>query len=111
MLKLSLKKTLRFFSLVAVLPALMVASPSTKAEGGAFGVSLSPNAHLYGYFIINGMARGALLTGKLQQKDLQLLVQADETARKIVLHNLNMQTTRSDFQADQALAYYLNLLP
>ena len=81
-----------------------------KAEDSAFGVPLSPNAHLYSYFIINGMARGAFLMGKLHQKDMPVLIQMDETTRKAVLHNLNSQTIRSDFSADQVLARYLGLI-
>lgn len=81
-----------------------------KADDSAFGVPLSPNAHLYSYFIINGMARGAFLMGTLHQKDMPVLIQMDETTRKAVLHNLDSQTIRSDFRADQILARYLGLI-
>lgn len=81
-----------------------------RAESTAFGVPLSPNVHLYSYFIINGMARGAFLLGKLHQKDMPLLIQMDETTRKVVLRNLDSQTIRSDFKAEQVLTRYLDLI-
>lgn len=81
------------------------------ADDAPFGVPISPNAHLYSYFVINGMARGAFMLGKLRQKDMPTLIQIDEVTRKAVLHNMNTQTIRSDFQADQVLARYLELIP
>lgn len=81
-----------------------------RADDAAFGVPLSPNAHLYSYFIINGMARGAFLMGKLHQKDMPVLIQMDEATRKAVVHNLDSQTIRSDFRADQILTRYLGLI-
>lgn len=81
-----------------------------KADDAAFGVPLSPNAHLYSYFIINGMARGAFLMGRLHQKDMPALIQMDEQTRKVMIHNLDSQTIRSDFKADQILTRYLSLI-
>lgn len=92
-----------------VLVGVFSASPA-RAESAAFGVPLSPNAHLYSYFIINGMARGAFLLGELHQKDMPALIQMDETTRKAVLHNLDSQTIRSDFRAEQILTRYLDLI-
>ncbi|MCX5615738.1 hypothetical protein NQF87_01920 [Bombella sp. TMW 2.2559] len=48
--------------------------------------------------------------GTLHQKDMPVLIQMDETTRKAVLHNLDSQTIRSDFRADQILARYLGLI-
>lgn len=87
-----------------------VSASAVKADDSAFGVPLSPNAHLYSYFIINGMARGAFLMGRLHQKDMPALIQMDEQTRKVMIHNLDSQTIRSDFKADQILTRYLGLI-
>ncbi|UPO80392.1 hypothetical protein DTQ13_09030 [Parasaccharibacter sp. TMW 2.1888] len=88
----------------------VLSASSARADGTAFGVPLSPNAHLYSYFIINGMARGAFLLGQLHQKDMPTLIQMDEVTRKAVIHNLDSQTIRSDFRAEQILTRYLGLI-
>lgn len=105
-----LTKALGRLSITALVLAGALSAGSARAEGAAFGVPLSPNAHLYSYFIINGMARGAFLLGKLHQKDMPVLIQMDETTRKAVLHNLDSQTIRSDFRAEQILTRYLGLI-
>ncbi|PHI95244.1 hypothetical protein BG621_07380 [Parasaccharibacter apium] len=102
---------MKYWAMLSVALYSLVFIDVSKAGDAAFGIPISPNAHLYTYFVINGMARGEFMLGRLRQKDMPVLIHMDEVTRKIILHNLSAQTIRSDFQADQVLKNYLDLFP
>lgn len=103
-------KTLGRVSMAALVLAGAVFIGPARAESTAFGVPLSPHVHLYSYFIINGMARGAFLLGKLHPKDMPVLIKMDEITRKVLLCDLDSKTIRSAFKAEQILTRYLGLI-
>lgn len=72
---------------------------------------VSPNAPVYVYFILNGIVRGSMMTGKLHPKDVHALMAVDEQARHIITQDVQHQTMKNDHQADVILERYLSLIP
>nr|WP_294918310.1 hypothetical protein [uncultured Neokomagataea sp.] len=77
----------------------------------------SPNAPLYTYLIIHGIARGAFITGKLHSNELDHVIALDHTARQTVenalqAHHQNHNSTPSanDAQATRALSDLLSYI-
>ncbi|GBR55277.1 hypothetical protein AA106555_1979 [Neokomagataea thailandica NBRC 106555] len=77
-------------------------------------ISTSPNAPLYTYLIIHGMARGALMSGQIQPKDLTDLIALDHKAQSAVMRALqthiqkhDMKPGQADTDADTALSAFL----
>lgn len=99
-----LKKGMTFLLVTVCAGCTLMSSP-------AHALPVSPNASVYTYFVINGIARGSMMTGKLHPKDVKPLVAVDEQARRIIMYNLQHQTMRSDHQADIILEHYLSLIP
>lgn len=77
----------------------------------ARALPVSPNASVYAYFVLNGMVRGAVMTGKLHPKDVKPLMAVDEQARRTIMYNMHHQTMRSDYQTTVILERYLSLIP
>ncbi|MBS1067135.1 hypothetical protein [Gluconobacter cerinus] len=71
------------------------------------GVPPSPNARLYAYLIAHGMARGALMRGKVTPQNVQKLISLDHDAQKAVLNATRLQTSSENRQADAAIAAFL----
>lgn len=72
---------------------------------------MSPNARLYAYLIVNGMARGAFLSGHLTRRDMPALVEIDQKTRVALERNLHHPSTQQDFQIDELLARYIGHIP
>ncbi|MBR0559650.1 hypothetical protein [Neokomagataea anthophila] len=80
-------------------------------------VIASPNAPLYTYLIIHGIARGAFITGTLHSNDLDHVIALDHTARQTVenalkkhLQHHDSAPNTNDIQATKALSDLLSYI-
>lgn len=87
------------------------AQPYNGADIGADSVPISPNARLYTYFILVGMARGSIITGHLKRRDLPPLLAIDQKTRSAILQHMRHPTIRTEYDADQKLSLYLAAIP
>lgn len=80
-------------------------------------VMTSPNAPLYTYLIVHGIARGALMSGKIHSNELDHLIALDHTAQHAVndaltahIKDHNPAPTAYDAQATNALSQFLSYI-
>jgi len=71
------------------------------------GVPPSPNARLYAYLVAHGMARGALIGGRITAQNVPKLISLDHDAQKAVLNAMHLQTSSENRKADAAIAALL----
>ncbi|MBF0870738.1 hypothetical protein [Gluconobacter japonicus] len=74
------------------------------------GVPPSPNARLYAYLMAHGMARGALMGGRITARNVPKLISLDHDAQKAVLNAMRSQTSAENRKADAAIAALLSSL-
>ncbi|KXV38596.1 hypothetical protein AD942_13550 [Gluconobacter japonicus] len=74
------------------------------------GVPPSPNARLYAYLVAHGMARGALIGGRITARNVPKLISLDHDAQKAVLNAMRSQTSAENRKADAAIAALLSSL-
>ncbi|GBR25364.1 hypothetical protein [Gluconobacter japonicus] len=72
------------------------------------GVPPSPNARLYAYLMAHGMARGALMGGRITARNVPKLISLDHDAQKAVLNAMRSQTSAENRKADAAIAALLS---
>ncbi|QDH14193.2 hypothetical protein E3E12_08340 [Formicincola oecophyllae] len=73
---------------------------------------VSPQARLYAYFVVNGMARNALLSRRLGATDMPTLLKVDNAARHALENAINHDMAPSEnMQVDKALSRYLAEIP
>ncbi|MXV43560.1 hypothetical protein GS501_00510 [Saccharibacter sp. 17.LH.SD] len=84
---------------------------TTAGSTPSYSVEISPNARVYTYLILNGMARGAAMLGKLPERKGVALMGVDEKARVLLAKGLKSPGMRNDAQTDRALEDLLAAIP
>ncbi|EHH68446.1 hypothetical protein [Gluconobacter morbifer] len=67
------------------------------------GVAPSPNARLYSYLIVHGMARGAIMTRQITPENIRQLVALDRNAQIAAINAMRLQNRAGNRQADATL--------
>ncbi|OAG72618.1 hypothetical protein A0J51_02062 [Gluconobacter japonicus] len=94
---------IRRMSVIVLTTGLLAGCVARPMEG----VPPSPNARLYAYLVAHGMARGALMGGRITAQNVPKLISLDHDAQKAVLDAMRLQTTSENRKADAAIAALL----
>jgi len=94
---------IRRMSVLVLMAGLLAGCVARPMEG----VPPSPNARLYAYLVAHGMARGALMGGRITPQNVPKLISLDHDAQKAVLNAMRLQTTSENRKADAAIAALL----
>lgn len=108
-----MRKMQKYFAQFFV--ALLMLSSSVSCSMAArkdedVSVAFSPNAPLYNYFILVGMARGEIMVGHLKKHDLPTLLEIDKKARIAILQNMRTPSSHLEDAGNQNLIFYLSYL-